>query len=463
MVNIALPTREEVVEINDGKYDVRSYQKFGTRFLKGVRRGFLTDDPGLGKTVQAIDAAELPCMVVAPKYLCPQWVDAIKRRDPTARIAYAHGTRKQREETLKKTADWYIVNLEMMNTYDLPSGIRTFINDESHRLRNRTAELCRATNIVENLDSTARIYNLTATPFWKTVDDIWHQCHILYPTIFTSYNTFVDTYCVVLKTPYGVPKVATVKKAMRNGLKDLLKPIMLGRTYKQVGRFLPSTIETTVKIEMPPALRDVYKKLKRSYYLKWQDGEEEQRRLVFQPNTLLHVLRQVTMQSGKIDVIKGILEDSRLGTESGSQNTMAIIGFYYRDHARMMYEALGPKQAVLVTGDIPPDERYKRAMTAQREGKHIVASESSLREGANLSKYRLFIWGEEDYVPEANRQFLSRVVRDRNDNGSDTAPVLVYHVQVANSVDEYIYTVASKRGEAIQATRELLELTLKED
>lgn len=434
-------------------YENREYQEFGTRFLKGIKRGFLTDDPGLGKTPQAIKAAELPCMVVAPRYLCGQWDDAIRREHGDAVIAFADGTRKERERVLSRRADWYIVNLEMMPTYELPDGIRTYINDESHHLRNRTALHSKAAKLVENHDPGARIYNLTATPFWKSVDDIWHQAHILYPDVFSSYEQFRKLYCVTLRTPYGVPKVVGVKRAMREGLKELLKPIMLGRTYADVGRYLPETVESIVKLNLGPVHKQLYEKLVTEYSMQWNSGEDEQRKLIFQPNTLLHVLRQITAQVGKFEAVESIIEDNF--------NKPAVIGFWYKDHARMMQARLGDANSVLVTGDMDAVERQRLALQAMNSGKHIVASQKSLREGVNLQGYRLFIFGEEDYVPGSNHQFLSRVVRDRNDGGVDREPVRVFYIHARGTIDENIHRVSKSRKTSIQATRELLELTLR--
>lgn len=438
---------EEIV----APFEEREYQEFGTFFLKTIRRGWLTDDPGLGKTRQAINAAELPAMVVAPYYLGGQWADAIRRVHGDAKIAHANGTRKERDRILDRKADWYIVNPEMVKSYDMPTEIRTYINDEAHHLSHRQADKTKAVNLMENRDPNARIYHLTATPFWKNIDDIWMQGHILYPKIFNSYHQFVKLYCRTIRTPWGGPKVLGVKTAMRRGLNELLKPIMLGRTYKDVGRFLPDTVETIIRLDMDPVLRAVYNQVLNNYYLMWED-EEEKRRLIFNPATALHPLRQITAKAGKFDAINQIIVDN---------NQPAVIGFLYRDHATEMYKMLGEKNAVLVTGEQSGQERQKLALWAQANKKHIVASQKSLSEGVNLPEYRLFIWGETDHVPGRNHQFLSRVVRDRNDGGRDTSPVRVYYVEVRNTVDGIIRRVSKSRKTAIDATRELLDAVMR--
>lgn len=435
-------------------YEDRSYQEIGTKFLKAIRRGFLTDDFGLGKTPQAIKAAELPVMVVAPKYLIGQWKEAIQREHGDAVIALADGTRQQRDKILSKRADWYLVNLEMVLSYDMPTGINTYINDESHHLRNRRADQSKAVYLMENDAPTSRIYNLTATPFWKSVDDIWMQAHILYPQIFNSYHEFVKLYCMS-RRGHGGPKVLDIKSTRRKDLRELMSPIMLGRTYADVGRYLPETIDTVFKLNMPPQQRMIYNKLRTDFSMKWFEDEEERKKMIFQPTTVLHALRQVTFYSGKIDAVLGILEDNYDRVKERDQP--AVIGLWYKDHAKLMYNAIGPERAVLITGDLGAIERQALAMKAQREGKHIVATQASLAEGVNLYHYRLFIVVEEHYVPGSNEQFKHRVVRDRNDRGIDRTPVRMFYVQVRNSLDGVIHRVSQGRKKINEAVRELLQ------
>jgi SNF2 family DNA or RNA helicase len=431
-------------------YENREYQEFGTQFLKGIRRAMLYDDPGLGKTPQAIKAAETPVLVVAPRYLVGQWRDAILREHEDAVIAFPDGSRKLRDKELNKKADWTIVNYEMVKSYDMPTGIRTYINDESHHVRNRRATHSRAVHAMETEDKTTRVYHLTATPFWKTVDDIWHQVDILYPGVLPPYREFIKLYCMSLKSPWG-PKVVGIRPRMKADLKRLLAPIMLGRTYKDVGRFLPSIIESYVKIPLTPPLQVIYNHLVTEFSIRWSN-EEEQKKLIFQPTTVLHALRQVTAKI-KFDAVKHIIEDNN--------DKPSVIGFWYKDHAQVMFDSLKPNSAVLCTGEIDPVERQRRAMWAQDNGKHVVATESSLSEGINLSKYRLFISGEEHYVPGKNHQFISRVVRDRNDNGKDQEPVRVFYVQAERTVDESIHKTARSRKQTNQAVRDMLSETLK--
>lgn len=419
---------------------LRPYQEIGRDFLINVRRGFLKDDPGLGKTLQASSAIELPGMIIAPNHLTAQWVDFLEKQYNGIKIAYAYGTRKEKEKILDKKADIYVINKEMLAIYDLPIGIKTFVVDECHHLRSPNADVSRAAYSYFNKDPNSRIYMLSATPAWNTVADLYMQLHITYPKVFDySYREFVRTWCSTVDYPYGA-KVIGVKKHLRGAIRKLLNPIMLGRTNKDVGRQLPPVIENTILIDLDKPRRQLYDRLKNDYRLQY-DTEEGKKNLIFSPVGMLHALRQITAHSGKFQAIADLVEDNRLPS---------LIGFWYKDHAQEMYKVLPKGSAVLLTGDVDARERFRLALQAQKDGKHIVCTEEAIREGVNLYNYRQVICGEEHYVPSANDQFVKRVIRDRNDNGADQTPVLKYCVHVRKSVDEEVHRRAVGKGKSIE-------------
>lgn len=422
---------------------LRDYQKEGRDFLVKKKRAFLTDVPGAGKTLQAASALELPALIIAPKHLINQWADFLKEQYPDLKIACAVGTRKERTAILKREADIYIINMDMVATYDLPVFINTYVFDESHHLRNHTTDRARAAVLLANRNPKARVYMLTATPMWKSVADIFMQLRVLFPTVFKSYNNFVKTWCNSIDTPYGT-KVIGIKKSMRDPLRELLAPIMLGRTSEDIGRQLPPLIESVIELDMPDDQRNIYNKIKKDYRLRYED-EKGKQQLLFNPIAALHTFRQITMRSGKIDAVTQIVDDNKL---------QSLIGCWYRDHAKLIYDSLPKDSAVLLTGDIEATERVKQAYKAQKEGKHIVCTQGSLVEGVNLYNFRQVIQVEEHYVPGHNEQFIKRVLRDRNDDGQDLTPVLKYCVHVKKSVDIDIHRTDASRAGAIEEMME---------
>lgn len=428
-----------------GQLIPRDYQMYGRDWLIARRRAMLTDQAGLGKTLTAALAAETPCLVVCPKYLVNQWGDFLTKQFPDDVVSVATGPRKSRIAALRRRANWYVINTAMLRTFVLPfaAELKTIIYDEFHHLRNRKSMQSRAAFLLSERED-LRVYGLTASPMWKQVDDIWMQLHILQPEIFTSYNTFVDQFCIVDRSsPYGV-KVLGLRKRMQRELDEVLKLTCLGRTYGDVGRQLPRTIESVLSVEFPDELRRKYIDTQRSFRLEAEEADERGDRtfIPLSAASMMHTLRQLTAFPGKIEAVANLIEDI---------DRPAVVFTWYRDHAADVAEAI--HGAVCITGELPAEERHRLALDAMRRKATIVATLSSLSEGINLQEYRAVVFFEQNWPPGSNYQALSRVVRDRNESadsltGNDD-PVLVYHVQVPRTIDEVIYRVTRKREASI--------------
>lgn len=422
---------------------LREYQFVGRNWLYEGRRRWLTDKPGLGKTLQASEAVERPCLVVAPTYLTRQWYDFLTEQYPNDTVSYATGVklnRFQRQKALDQVADWYIVNTQMMRVddYGVPNftmpDCKTVIYDEAHHLRNRKAKQSIGAALYA-ADEERRVYSLTATPMWKDAGDLWMQLHITQPEIFDNYRDFIDAFCVVDDTPYG-PKILGTKKAMRQELRRLLYAVSLGRTYKDVGRHLPSIIKDTFKIDFPTVLRDKYDELKELFRIQIEEDET----LIFSSYiSVMHSLRTLTNFQDKQQALIDRMSDV---------GKPGVVFVWYKDVAYELGDLI--PNSVVLTGDIEPEERQRQALQAMKSGKNVIATMSSLSEGVNLYDYRYVAFYECDYPPGRNEQTLGRVVRDRNDDGADQEPVIVDYFMVADTIDEVIYKVSQRREATIK-------------
>lgn len=412
----------------------REYQNVGIQWLRENRRGFNTDQPGLGKTLQAAEAAELPALVVCPTYLVKQWADFLTTQYPERTVSYALKGRWKKIAAMRRQADWYVINKDALRTIDPKDvpRVKTVILDEAHHFRNRRAEQSRAVAKLTK-DPDLRVYLLTATPIWKSADDLWMQLHIIQPKIFSSYNAFVRAFCVTDDSPYGT-KVVGIKKEMRQELEDLLSIVRVGRTYADVGRELPELVENFIKVEFPYELRKKYNELRDYFRLEFEDADDQQ--IFLSSASVMHTLRQVTFFAGKLEAIRDLLDDA-----PGPH----LIYTWYKDHAEELARYID-RGAEVITGDIPPADRGRLAKAAAAQGRPIVATIASLSEGVDLSMCRSVIYAEENWPPGSNYQSLSRVRRDRNaSTDGPSEPVLVYYVHAVMTIDEVIHRVSKAR------------------
>jgi SNF2 family DNA or RNA helicase len=403
----------------------RPYQVKGAEFLKSHKRAGLTDDPGLGKTLQAILAAETPVIVASPTYLVEQWKDAILEQYPDANVGMALGTINQRYKVIQSKPDWLCLNIEMLRGYDLYYP-NTFIVDEAHHIRNRGAQQSKgAKQLALNVPL---VYMLTATPIVKEVDDIWHLLHILDYKAFKSYATFIRMFCITSDGPFG-PVVVGPKHPQ--ALKAVLSKYFLGRTYKEVGLYLPDLIETVIKIQETKTFYKDYNDTKNNYSFGPFNFDNALATIIF--------LRQMVRTRTKIHTVVDMLDDMPGNT---------VVFTWFKDSA---FELANYIRCPAITGELPPIERKRIA------GEHhptITATIPSLSEGVDLSYARNVVFFEEDYTPGVMHQALSRVRR----YSSNTDPVRVYYIQVKSTVDEVIHRMVQRR---ISNIREIYSEAMK--
>lgn len=425
----------------------REYQHEGVEFLWRTRRAMITDAPGLGKTIQAALAAELPCIVVAPTYLTNQWSDWLKEHFPNRKVVLAKGNRQEKVEHLLNPADFLIVNKEMLRTHIEELAVvakrfryNTVIFDESHHLRNRATGASRGAVVLGQV--VKRVYLLTATPIWKEADDLYMPLQIMHPDLFKSYNDFVETWCVSSADRWGV-KVYGIKKSMLAELNKLMDVVRIGRTYEQTGRDLPPVIENTLKIEFNPIERRRYDDAVQLYRLRLQNED------MFMSSYMevMHTLRNLTGFE-KIDPIVDTVEDTRQFHEG-----KYVIFTWYRDIAERLQRAL--PEATYISGDMKPDERQRLSKLQNP----IITTIPALSEGVDMSWARMVIYAEEHWPPGSQVQSLMRVRRERQLVGSvddeadrdarrelNESPILVYYVHVKNTIDETIHAVSRRRS-----------------
>lgn len=467
----------------------REYQTEGIRFFFDRKRGLNRDDPGLGKTIQAALAAVPPVLVVCPNYLVGQWGEWLNNHLPGCRTVVAKGDRWAKQEqifafagmslkgwdpkrfkaalTAEQPAQFLVINKEMLRTHyselmTVAPVLHTMIIDESHHMRNRDAEVSKRAFDISKI--VPRVYELSATPIWKEADDLYAQLRMLYPTAFTSYNTFCDDYLVFDETRFG-RVVYGVKREKQEAFDAMLSIMVLGRTYKQVSRELPPVMEDEVWVQFDKEHRALYDDAITNYRVKFA-GDDGEDLFLSSMSAVMHTLRQICGWHGKIDAIKDILEDTKVYDKG-----RVVIFCWYRETARLLGEAF--PGAPVITGAITdPAERRRVAQAAERSGLPVIATLASLSEGVDLSWARHVIFAEEHYAPGSHTQSLARVVRERQLDGTEippastdpwdlvlkaldsraanAEPVLVHYVNVKDSIDENIHRTARRRNATIR-------------
>jgi len=150
---------------------------------EGHRTFLLADEPGLGKTAQALLAAQVakayPLLVVVPNVVKTNWAREAAMWTPGRSVTVIHGD----GETIDGFADIVVVNYEVLDRHvDWIGnhGFRGMIVDEAHYIKNKRSQ--RSQHVIETSERIRQrlrrplLMALTGTPLINDIDDfraIW--------------------------------------------------------------------------------------------------------------------------------------------------------------------------------------------------------------------------------------------------------------------------------------------------
>ncbi|MET0806934.1 MAG: SNF2-related protein, partial [Lacisediminihabitans sp.] len=149
----------------------------------GHRTYLLADEPGLGKTAQALLAAQVtnsyPLLVVVPSVVKMNWAREVERWTPNRSATVIHGS----GENLDAFADVVIVNYDVLDRHIgwlRTLGFKGMVVDEAHFIKNRESQRSKyVLDLAKSILSRsprALMIALTGTPLINTIEDfraIW--------------------------------------------------------------------------------------------------------------------------------------------------------------------------------------------------------------------------------------------------------------------------------------------------
>lgn len=154
-----------------------------TAAAEGHRTFLLADEPGLGKTAQALLAAQAanayPLLCVVPSVVKTNWAREAARWTPSRDVTVIHGS----GESIDGFADIVIVNYEVLDRHVgwiATHGFRGMVVDEAHFIKNKKSQ--RSQHVLEIADRVRQrvarplMMALTGTPLINDIDDfrpIW--------------------------------------------------------------------------------------------------------------------------------------------------------------------------------------------------------------------------------------------------------------------------------------------------
>jgi SNF2 family DNA or RNA helicase len=304
----------------------RPYQVDGVHRLAATSRMLLADEPGLGKTIQALGALiesgnwHGRHLVIAPKTaIMPTWTRQIiewtggqvfpaigdltqKKKAIAQFLAAGEGARflLTNPETLRVQMDRFCPKcgewLDVVRNEPRHAGQKghreswqirqqkhpelfgvswdTIIADECDRyllgLRPQTGKMPDWAEGMIRLGAD-RKYAMTGTPFHGKEINLFGILHWLDPKRFSAFWTHVDTYFEQKDNGYGI-EIVGIHPDKREIYLELLDQYMLRRTKLEVRADLPAEIHINHFIEMGPGQHGQYHKFEKLGWTRLDDG-----------------------------------------------------------------------------------------------------------------------------------------------------------------------------------------------
>jgi SNF2 family DNA or RNA helicase len=451
------------------KITLYDYQKEGVRWILKRGRGFLWDEPGLGKTIQAIVAARKlggPVLVVCPNSLKGWWRSEIRKLFPNDSVITAGvGGRFPDMQPLRDLAQtdkfpwWTIVHYTglRINTDEFNQILwKTVVCDECHYIKNRKAKRTKAVKQVTPIH--ANRIGLTATPFSTNPADMWSQLRWMEPHVqaLRSYWRFYDAFVDYELVQRGHGKYRQVKGG--KNLKQLAK-VMSGfgirRTKKVVAPQLPPIIDTHMPLDLEGKQRDTYNKLKKKTAVEFEfpEGDDDSSTKLVIPNALARMTRLEQWLSHPWTYVSGTkgVKLQWLTEWAEGFNYPAVVATRFKAAAKRIAKEIDARHAI--TGDISVEAR-EAIMKDWKDGKHqfLVGTIDTIGTGLNLERAHALVCYGQVYSTISMEQVRQRVHRITTDH-----PVQVIYLACEGTTNDIVLNSFINNWRMVETVRHFLQ------
>jgi SWI/SNF-related matrix-associated actin-dependent regulator 1 of chromatin subfamily A len=389
------------------------FQQDAIEFGRGKNAVLFGDEPGLGKTIEAIgflncrpEIEEL--LIVCPKSLLTNW------------------KRELDKWLISPFVNAKVINYDKLAKLDINRTWDVVVFDESHYAKSRgtlRSRLCRQIKARYRLA-------LTGTPVLNRPEELFHQLHLLDPVAWpmSSYKKYTIRYCNAHMGKWGWD----VRGASNlDELRELLKPLMIRRLKKDVLRELPDKRYQIIELPATGLTEDLLRDLAYAR-MHIRDIEDTYARDVQKLNSALTVawneMSALRHEIGlaKVAMAIEIIEDS---LEGGGK---IVVFAHHRDVIEALRLGLDKYRPAVVHGGTYSHVRQWSVDQFQNEPKCrvFIGQIQAAGVGITLTASSHVVFVEYDWTPGVMSQAEDRVHRI-----GQKESVLVQHLVLEDSMD----------------------------
>jgi SNF2 family DNA or RNA helicase len=520
-VDLANALRDlEQLPDGEGDQDLFPHQRAGVKFLSTAKRALLADEPGLGKTAQAIRAlkaiqdngeAVFPAMIVCPNTLKKNWQREFKKWWPEVKVQVIKGTATQRRKQFEEEADVYVINWESLRSHSRlsPYGaialarcsecgghdervtearcevhirelntidFKSVIADEIHRSKDPKSKQTRA---LWSATGNAQIrFALTGTPVANNVLDMWPILHWLSPEEWPSRTRWIERMIDTMLNAFGGMMVLGVKPSMEAEFQATINPRMRRMLKARVLPWLPEMVFERRDIEMSAKQKKAYEQMRDTMIAELEGGGGA----VVAPSVLTQTTRlnQLASSFAEITVDETTLEEKVILSEPSCKVDAVMDDIKSGDFgddsvavcavSRQLIELLSARMTKegiahgLITGAQSEEERQK-AIDDFQSGriKWILFTAQAGGVGVTLTAGRRLVMLQRPWSLVDHKQALDRIHRIGSEI-HDSVIIMDYVTEgtIEERVLQVLETKADNFEQIVHDKAKLLEL-LKDD
>jgi SNF2 family DNA or RNA helicase len=455
------------LETYEGDEVLFPHQRAGVAFLATAKRALLADEPGLGKTAQAIRALKelndrgedvFPILIVCPNTLKNNWAREFARWWPDISTQVIKGSAVQRKKQFEQPAQVFIINWESLRSHSRlsPYGsisltrcracggqdekisenrcevhlrelnnfkFKAVVADEIHRSKDPKSKQSRA---LWSASGTSEIrFALTGTPIANNVVDLWSILHWISPKDWPSKTKWIDRMVDVMLNAFGGMMVLGVKPQMQEEFYNSVNPYMRRMLKKVVLPNLPPVLKERRDVEMSTKQKKAYEQMRDLMISELESGDtlaapsvltQTIRLLQFASSYATIATNEVTGEpravldapSCKIDALMDDIENGDFGDDSVAVSAVS------KQLINLLSAELTKKKIShgLITGDQDEDERQKAIDDFQSGAiKWILFTAQAGGVGITLTAARRLIMLQRPWSLVDYKQVLDRVHR----------------------------------------------------
>lgn len=422
------------------------YQLRGVRRLEAMGgRGLLADEPGLGKTLQALlfaarNPSARPAVVVCPASLKWQWA-AEAARHIGMRSMVLEGRTPERGEGLGMTPPLTIVNYDILSPwmdYLIALRPKLVVVDEAHLIAGRTTLRAKATRHL--CQGVPHVLALTGTPLVNRPAELWPTLNLIRPDLFPSFFPFAMKFCSPRRTPWGWDFSGA---GSLDDLHRTLKPIMVRRRKADVLRDLPPKRRSVLVLDADGLSE--YHKASKDFrgWLRKHSPEKLRSSLRAEALVKAGYLKRLAAQlklPSVLDWLDGFLSET---------DAEKVVLFAVHRKVLRAVRDRHRQTAVLIDGSTPAKERRLAVERFQtdRRCRVFIGQIRAAGVGLNLTAASTVAFVELDWVPGVHTQ-----AEDRCHRIGSKGSVLAHYLVARGTIEEKLAELLQRKQAVLSAT-----------